>query len=259
MRKILVIGIGAGDPEHLTVQAINAMNEVDVFFVMDKGVAEYDLVQIRKEICQRYITDRSYRIVEVRDPQRDRSSAEYEAAVEAWYDARADVYEKLIAEELDDDGCGAFLVWGDPSLYDGTLRVIERVRARGRTSFEHDVVPGITSVQVLAARHRISLSRVGEPIQITTGRRLAAEGLPAGVDNVVVMLDGGYSFSRVTEDGVEIYWGAYLGTDDEILEAGTLSERATHIEHARADARSRKGWIMDTYVLRRPAGRAGAS
>lgn len=259
MRKLFVIGIGAGDPEHLTVQAINAMNEVDVFFVMDKGGAEHDLVQIRNEICKRYITDPSYRIVEVRDPERDRSSAEYEAAVDAWYDARADVYEKLIAEELDDDGCGAFLVWGDPSLYDGTLRVIERVLARGRTSFEHDVVPGITSVQVLAARHRISLSRVGESIQITTGRRLAAEGLPDGVDNVVVMLDGGCSFSRVAEGGVEIYWGAYLGTDDEILESGTLPEPATHIEHARADARSRKGWIMDTYILRRAAGSAGAS
>lgn len=259
MRKVLVIGIGVGDPEHLTVQAINAMNEVDVFFVMDKGGAEHDLVQIRKKICERYITDRSYRIVEARDPERDRSAAEYEAAVDGWYDARADVYENLIAEELDDDGCGAFLVWGDPSLYDGTLRVIERVRARGRASFDLDVIPGITSVQVLAARHRISLSGVGESIQITTGRRLAAAGLPPGVDNVVVMLDGGCSFSGVAEDGVEIYWGAYLGTDDEMLEAGTLSERSTDIEHARADARSRKGWIMDTYVLRRLAGSAGAS
>lgn len=259
MRKILVIGIGAGDPEHLTVQAINAMNEVDVFFVMDKGVAKHDLVQIRREICNRYITRGSYRIVEVRDPERDRSSAEYETAVDTWYDARADVYEKLIAEELGEDDCGAFLVWGDPSLYDGTLRVIERVRARGRAGFEYDVVPGITSIQALAARHRISLSRVGEPIQITTGRRLAAEGLPGGVGNVVVMLDGECSFSRVTEDGVEIYWGAYLGTDDEILDSGTLSERATHIEHARANARGRKGWIMDTYVLRRPAESTGPS
>ena len=37
MRKLLLIGIGAGDPEQLTVQAINAMNTVDAFFVLDKG------------------------------------------------------------------------------------------------------------------------------------------------------------------------------------------------------------------------------
>ncbi|MGH9013239.1 MAG: precorrin-6A synthase (deacetylating) [Acidimicrobiia bacterium] len=253
MKKLFVIGIGAGHPEHVTVQAINAMNTVDVFFVMDKGGAKEDLVRIRKEICERYITNASYRIVEVRDPERDRSSPAYQSAVEAWYERRVDVYERLVDEELDDDGCGAFLVWGDPSLYDGTLRVIERVLGRGKTSFDYVVVPGITSVQALAARHRISLSRVGESIQITTGRRLAEAGLPDGVANVVVMLDRGCSFTHVTDDGVEIYWGAYLGTDDEILDCGTLSDRAEAIEHARGEARSRKGWIMDTYLLRRSA------
>ena len=43
MRTIYVIGIGAGDPEHLTVQAIAAMNRVDVFFIIDKGAAKDDL------------------------------------------------------------------------------------------------------------------------------------------------------------------------------------------------------------------------
>ena len=37
MKKILIIGIGAGDPDYMTVQAINALNRADVFFVMDKG------------------------------------------------------------------------------------------------------------------------------------------------------------------------------------------------------------------------------
>ena len=36
-KRLLLIGIGAGDPEHVTVQAVRAMNEVDVFFVLDKG------------------------------------------------------------------------------------------------------------------------------------------------------------------------------------------------------------------------------
>ena len=37
MKKVLVIGIGVGDPDQLTVQAVQAMNRTDVFFVMDKG------------------------------------------------------------------------------------------------------------------------------------------------------------------------------------------------------------------------------
>ncbi len=252
MKRVLVIGIGAGNPDHITVQAINAMNEVDVFFVMDKGGATAELVQIRKEICERYIENSSYRVVEVRDPERNRSSPTYQSAVEDWYEQRADVYESLISDELDAESCGAFLVWGDPSLYDGTLRILEQIIARGNTTFEYEVVPGITSVQALAARHRISLSRIGESIQITTGRRLV-EGLPDGVENVVVMLDADSSFTHLDDDDLEIYWGAYLGTDDEILESGQLKDRAEGIERTRREARSRKGWIMDTYLLRRPA------
>ena len=61
MRKVFVIGIGAGNPDYVTVQAINALNEVDVFFVMDKGHEKEDLVRLRREICERYIKNKSYR------------------------------------------------------------------------------------------------------------------------------------------------------------------------------------------------------
>ena len=61
MRKIFVIGIGAGNPDYITVQAINALNEVDVFFVMDKGHKKEDLKRLRKEICERYIENKSYK------------------------------------------------------------------------------------------------------------------------------------------------------------------------------------------------------
>jgi len=43
MRKLYIIGIGAGNPEYLTMQAIKALNMVDVFFFMNKGDAKEDL------------------------------------------------------------------------------------------------------------------------------------------------------------------------------------------------------------------------
>jgi precorrin-6A synthase len=55
----------------------------------------------------------------------------------------------------------------------------------------------------------------------------------------------------VDPDGVEIYWGAYLGTPDEILLSGPLAEVADEIARVRAAARERKGWMFDTYLLRR--------
>jgi precorrin-6A synthase len=246
VRTVLVIGIGAGDPEHVTVQAIRAMNRADVVFVIEKDDRTEELVRLRREILERY-TGRQPRIVPLPDPPRDRSAAAYGSAVEDWRRRRADQWERAIAAE---DGCLAFLVWGDPAIYDSTLAVLDDVLARGNVEFDHQVIPGISSLQALAARHRVPFNRVGGAVQITTGRRLAA-GFPAEADDVLVMLDSDCTFARLDDD-LDIYWGAYVGTPDEILIAGRVADVAGEIQRARRDARERKGWVMDSYLLRRP-------
>jgi precorrin-6A synthase len=251
MRRLLVIGIGAGDPEHVTTQAARALNEMDVLFVVEKGDAAQELAAARREICERFIADPSYRIVELADPPRDRTTAAYVAAVDDWRARRAEIWGAALRDELGEGAVGGFLVWGDPSLYDGTLDVIERILDAGLVAFEYEVIPGISSVNALAARHRIALNRAGGAVQVTTGRRLAHGGWPDGVDDVVVMLDARCSFRHVEPEGVEIFWGAYLGTPDEVLVAGPLASAGPEIERVRAAARERKGWIMDTYLLRR--------
>ncbi len=250
-----MIGIGAGDPEQLTLQAVGALRSTDVFFVLDKGEAKADLVRLRREMLETHVPEGTYRIVEARDPERDRSAggAAYSPAVGDWRSARAGIYERLIAEELDEDQSGAFLVWGDPALYDSTLGILEEILERGSVAFEYDVVPGISSVSSLVARHRTGLNRVARPVQITTGRRLA-EGFPEDTDDVVVMLDAHQAFRQYADQDIDIYWGAYLGTPDEILASGPIAEAAPRIERLRAEARERKGWIMDTYLLRRNPG-----
>jgi precorrin-6A synthase len=153
-------------------------------------------------------------------------------------------------EKLGEGDCGAVLVWGDPSLYDSAIRILERIRAKGSVELDYEVVPGISSVQALAAAHKVPLNRIGESIMITTGRKLV-EGFPNNADSVVVMLDGQCAFKTVDQD-LEIYWGAYLGTEDEILVSGKLREVVDEIERVRKEARDRKGWIMDTYFLKKP-------
>ncbi|GGL73497.1 precorrin-6A synthase (deacetylating) [Streptomyces anthocyanicus] len=250
-----MIGIGAGDPEQLTLQAVRALRGTDVFFVLDKGEAKSDLVRLRRDMLEAHVPEGTYRVVEARDPERDRSAggAAYSPAVGDWRSARAGIYERLIAEELGEDETGAFLVWGDPALYDSTLGILEEILERGAVAFEYDVVPGISSVSSLVARHRTGLNRVARPVQITTGRRLA-EGFPEDADDVVVMLDAHQAFRRYADQDIDIYWGAYLGTPDEILDSGPIAEAAPRIERLRAEARERKGWIMDTYLLRRNPG-----
>lgn len=250
-----MIGIGAGDPEQLTLQAVRALRGTDVFFVLDKGEAKSDLVRLRRDMLEAHVPEGTYRVAEARDPERDRSAggSAYSPAVGDWRSARAGIYERLIAEELGEDETGAFLVWGDPALYDSTLGILEEILERGSVAFEYDVVPGISSVSSLVARHRTGLNRVARPVQITTGRRLA-EGFPEDADDVVVMLDAHQAFRRYADQDIDIYWGAYLGTPDEILDSGPIAEAAPRIERLRAEARERKGWIMDTYLLRRNPG-----
>ncbi len=248
MRTVSVIGIGAGDPEQITVQAISSLNTVDVVFMIDKGDEKRELTDLRREICERYIT-RPYRVVTAADPERDRAAVAYRSAVSDWRRRRSEIYERMIAD-LAEDEHGAFLAWGDPAIYDSTLHVLDEVAARGAISFELRVIPGISSIQALAARHKVSLTRTGRPVHITTGRLLAG-GFPENADDVVVMLDGSCAFADLQADGLEIYWGAYVGSADEILMSGPAKQVGPRIVSARQEARARHGWVMDSYLLRR--------
>jgi precorrin-6A synthase len=252
VKKVFVIGIGPGHPEQITVQAIDALNRVDVFFVIEKRDETAELVQRRRAICERYATRRPYRFVAIEDLPRDRSAPGYRDAVAEWHRGRVAAFADVIDAELNDGDTGAFLAWGDPSLYDSTVRILDQVTGH-RTEIEYEVIPGVTSVQVLAARHRVPLNRIGGDVHVTTGRNLAA-GWPVDADSVVVMLDGANVFRGLCDDDLDIYWGAYLGTDDEILVRGRLGDVVDEIVEQRAAARARKGWIMDTYLLRRRAG-----
>lgn len=242
MRKILIIGIGAGNPDYLTVQAIDALNRVDVFFIPDKGTEKAALRELRETILARFIKGTDYKTIGVDMPKRRVAGEDYRGSVDDWHAALTAGYEKLFAEHLNDGEIGGFLVWGDPMLYDSTLRILDKLDA------EVEVIPGITAIQALAARHKIAINRIGEPVLLTTGRK-AMDGLPEGVDSVV-MLDGDQAFAHVPGD-YDIFWGAYLGTKEEILVSGKLADVKDEIAYKRASARAANGWIMDTYLLRR--------
>jgi precorrin-6A synthase len=252
LRTLLVIGIGPGDPDQVTVQAIRGLNRADVVFIVEKGSEADELAVARHRIMDRHLEPgRQQRIVRLQDPPRDREAAAYREAVHEWRRRRADVWERAIQRELSDSECGAFLVWGDPAIYDSTIAVLEDIVAREQIELDYEVIPGISSLQALAARHRIGWNRVGGSVEITTGRRLSA-GLSGDADDVLVMLDGGCAFTELADQELEIYWGAYVGTDDEILVSGPVAEVAGEIERVRSRARTRKGWVMDSYLLRRP-------
>ena len=249
-KRVRIIGIGAGHPDQLTVEAVQALRDVDYFIVADKarqpGRDGVDgLVRAREQLLTRHV-GADWRVVAVADPERDRDPADYDRAVADWHEARAAAYERVLLEEPGDAG---FLVWGDPAFYDSTIRIVERVLARGNVAFYWDVLPGISSLQLLAARHRIVLHEVGQPIHVTTGRRLR-EAVAAGESNLLVMLNAGMDLADLPGDW-HLWWGANLGTADERLVAGELRASLAAVGEARDEAKRAAGWVMDVFLLRR--------
>lgn len=247
MLTLSLIGIGCGDPQQLTQAAIAAINAADLILIPRKGAAKSDLADLRRTICADVLTNGRTRIVEFDLPVRDAGEDDYRKGVDEWHDAVAATWSQEIARHFGDEGRVALLIWGDPSLYDSSLRIARRLDPQPRI----EVIPGITSIQALCAAHALPLNDIGEPFLVTTGRRLREDGWPAGVDTVVVMLDGGTAFQALNPEGLHIWWGAYLGMPDQTIMAGELTEAGPRIVAARREARARHGWIMDSYILKR--------
>jgi precorrin-6A synthase len=257
-RRVRIIGVGPGDPDQVTVEALQAMRSVAFFVVSDKsprGGMPDPLVEARGRLLDRHLGHEPV-VVRIADPARERrpertgTQDEYDAVVEAWHEARSQAYEDALLEH---DGDVGFLVWGDPAFYDSTIRVLERVHRRGRVAFDLDVIPGISSLQLLAARHRIVLHEVGQALHVTSRRRLR-EAVEQGQDNIVVMLN---RLIELDGPGLDlrdwsIWWGGNLGTPTEELVAGRVDDVLPAIEEARERARSAAGWVMDLFLLRAP-------
>lgn len=246
MMTLSLIGIGCGDPGQLTRAAVQAINAADLVLIPRKGTAKSDLADLRRTICADVLTNDKTRVAEFDLPVRDAGEADYRKGVDDWHDAVAATWSQTIADHLGGDGKVALLIWGDPSLYDSSLRIARRLNPLP----DIEVVPGITSIQALCAAHALPLNDIGEPFLVTTGRRLREGGWPAGIDTVVVMLDGGTAFQSLDPVGLHIWWGAYLGMADQIIMSGALAEVGTRIVAMRQDARERHGWIMDSYILK---------
>jgi precorrin-6A synthase len=252
MRRICLIGIGPGDPDQVTLEAVRAMRGVDYFVVTDKagGNGDDPLVLAREELLRRHL-DAEPRIVRVADPARERrddrtrTDEDYRRAVADWHEARAEVYESALEANPGDAG---FLVWGDPAFYDSAVRILERVLARGRIVATLEVVPGVSSIQLLAARHRLVLHEVGQPLFVTTGRKLR-DAIASGQQNIVVLLNRELDLNGL--DDWQLWWGANLGTASEELVAGRVGDVVGDVEVARRRAKAEAGWVMDVFVLRK--------
>lgn len=243
MTELWLIGIGTGNPAHVTLEAQAALRDAALILVPRKGPDKADLAELRHQILTE--SGSTARVAEFDMPVRD-EALPYTDRVTRWHDEIARIWADTIRQAAP-DGPVALLVWGDPGLYDSTLRIADRLAPKPQIR----VLPGITSLQALTAAHAIPFNTVNGPVTVTTGRRLRDHGWPDGAETIVVMLDGECSFLHLPPKGLHIWWGGFLGMAEQVLEAGPLAEVGPRIIATRAAARAHHGWIMDTYLIRK--------
>ena len=248
--NLFLVGIGTGNPDHVTRQAEQMLRAADIIMVPHKGTSKSDLADLRYQICDQLLGTECPPIFSFELPERDLDKS-YLVAVDDWHDTIALVWADTIqnaSAKLDQPvKTVALLIWGDPSVYDSSMRIAARLDPRPTIT----VAPGITSVQALTAAHKIPVNKLAAPFLVTTGRRLRDEGFPNHVDTAIIMLDGNCSFTSLNGAEFDIWWGAYLGMPEQILLSGPLNEVGEDIISRRAAARHDHGWIMDTYLLKR--------
>ena len=111
-------------------------------------------------------------------------------------------------------------------------------------------VGSVLCERLLAAKHRLVLHPVGQPVHVTTARRLR-EDVAAGQRNLLVMLGSEASLELLEElPDWQIWWGANLGSTGEQLVAGPVQDVLPQVRAARVRARQEAGWVMDVYLLR---------
>jgi precorrin-6A synthase len=89
--ELCLVGIGTGNPDHVTRQGVRALNAADLILVPHKGAGKADLAELRLQLCQELVTNPATQVVGFDMPVRDADDPDYPAAVNRWHDVIADV------------------------------------------------------------------------------------------------------------------------------------------------------------------------
>lgn len=233
---LIGVGVGPGDPEHITLKALNALKSADRVFVPQTDASRAATGPGRAE-----------RIV---GPHVDPARIERLLFAMADEQARGGNWDRAgeaIAAIVRDGATAAFATIGDPNVYSTFTYVAHTVRELV-PGVRVQTVPGIMAMQDLAARSGTVLVEGNETLTLlpyTAGHEKLPEAI-AHADTVVVY-KGGRHLQRIQatladhdrlDDAV---YGEQLGLDHQEVDA--------------ASARETRGPYMSTVIV--PARREG--
>ena len=216
--RLVGVGVGPGDPEHLTIKGLRALREADEVFVPVGDTGE---------------TGRAEAVVEAHLGAGRATRLLFALSDDAA--ARAENWERAaraVAEPLRVGKTCAFATIGDPNLY-STFAYLARAVRRHVPHAEVDTVPGITAMQDLASRGGTVLALGDERLALLpfTAGEAALKSALEGFETVVCYKGGG-RLNQVLKIAGEVgrlkdaTYGTRLGMrDEEVLPASEMTGR----------------------------------
>ncbi len=219
MLKLFCVGCGPGDPELLTIRALNLIKEADVIFV---PTSKLNKPSIALSIVEKYLK-KTTKIINLIFPMiKDRDSLK-----EYW---KKNAFE--IAQIVSSGKKTVYLTVGDPSLY-STWIYIHKELKKNFQDIEIEIVPGITSIFAFAAEAKISLVEGDENLSIVPAcyDLNKVKNTVKSSDTIVFLKDGRY-FDNVIEmlsetgfsDDSKIAIAQDVSTQENILEIKSLKD-----------------------------------
>lgn len=224
--KLFCVGCGPGDPELLTIKAVNLIKSAEVIFA---PTAREGKPSIALSVVDQYI-DKSTKTVSLVFPMvKDKES------LKDYWIRNADE----IATVVRSGKKVVYLTVGDPALYSTWIYVHREMKKR-HPDIEIEIIPGVASMFAIANKAKLSLAEGDETVAIVPAcYDLERVKKTADACDTVVFLKDGRYFDNVIEmlgqagfpDNATIAIAQDVSAPEgEILEMTTL-----------ADQRGRKG------------------
>jgi precorrin-2/cobalt-factor-2 C20-methyltransferase len=157
---LIVVGLGPGDPELVTIKGMRAIEQADVIFV-PRSKDDADSVALR--IAEPWLTARQ-QVIPVTTPM----TRDEDKLKAAWQGVAAEIAQQLLTGQ--GERCGAYLILGDPLIY-GTFTYIAEILRAQYPAIKVEFIPGITSFSAGAARLQTPLSMTSDRIAIVPASR----------------------------------------------------------------------------------------
>lgn len=217
--KLFCIGCGPGDPELLTLKALNLIQDAEVIFVPTSKPNKDSMVL---SIVQKFVGKQTIIKNLIFPMVKDRES------LKNYWKFNAEEIVKVVREGKKT----LYLTVGDPSLYSTWIYIHREIR-KNHSDIEVEIIPGIPSIVAFAAEFRISLVEGDENLSIVPAcyDLNKVKNIAQSSDTIVFLKDGRY-FDRVIEmlsdvgfkDNSQIAIAEDVSTNGNILEIKTLGE-----------------------------------